>query len=92
MRAILTGDRIPVLSPICSYCRHQRGFRRCEAFAEEIPLTIWIGENNHRQPVEGDHGIRFEPLTAEQVADARARVQDSKLLEQIRAEREPAAR
>jgi hypothetical protein len=92
MRAILTGDRIPSLSPICSYCRHWQGYRRCDAFPEEIPLAIWIGENDHRQPVAGDHGIRFEPLTDEQVANARARVHGAKLLEQIRAEREPAAR
>jgi hypothetical protein len=92
MRAILTGDRAPALSPICSFCRHWQGDRRCDAFPEEIPLAIWIGENDHRQPIEGDHGIRFEPLTEEQVADLRARAAGSTLLERIRAEGEPAAR
>jgi hypothetical protein len=92
MRAVLTGDRIPTLSLVCSSCRHLRGFRRCDAFPEEIPLAIWVGENDHRLPVAGDHGIRFEPLTEEQMTNVRARVKGSKLLEQIRAERDPAAR
>ena len=92
MRAILTGDRIPALSPICTYCRHLLGIRRCDAFPEEIPFAIWVGENDHRQPVEGDHGIRFEPQTDEEVADLRARATGSEVLRRILAEREPAAR
>jgi hypothetical protein len=92
MRAVLTGDRVPALSPICSFCRHLRGFRRCDAFPDEIPLAIWTGENDHRRPVDGDHGIRFEPLTDQQLADRRTRAEDSALLDKIRAERVPAAR
>lgn len=55
---------IPKYSPVCSYCKHlEDGLkRRCTAFDSEfgIPLTIWNGENNHRQPFPGDGGIQFE--------------------------------
>lgn len=59
---------IPRYSPVCSFCRHLRGFRLCDAFGEApIPLDIWEGRNDHRAPVEGDHGIQFKPLTPRDV-------------------------
>ena len=34
----------------------------CETFGHQIPDAILMGEHNHRQPHEGDGGIRFEPI------------------------------
>jgi len=53
-------------SAICSYCRHYRPGegRTCAAFPVEdsIPLAIWQGTYDHRQPYEGDQGVLFEPV------------------------------
>lgn len=32
----------------------------CDAFPEGIPGTVWTGEVDHRQPVDGDGGLRWE--------------------------------
>lgn len=51
----------------CIFCEHFEGARTCEAFpdldneAGAIPLPIFDGEFDHRQPWPGDHGIRWEP-------------------------------
>ena len=34
---------------------------RCDAFPDDIPDAILDNEIDHRQPVEGDKGITFEP-------------------------------
>jgi len=46
-------------SEVCSRCKHLSVGRRYEykAFPDGIPAAIWLGENNHRQPFTGDHGI-----------------------------------
>lgn len=57
-------SHLPLYSPTCAHCRHLRSLamRCCDAFPEEygIPVEIWMGENAHRTPYPGDHGIRFE--------------------------------
>ena len=70
------GSSVPKYSSVCAFCRHlDRGsMRRCAAFAGEIPLEIWLGENGHRAPYPGDNGTTFE--WAPNVApDVRARVE-----------------
>lgn len=57
---------VPEYSTVCSYCRHALlAKRRCKAFAGEIPLEIWNGQNDHRAPFPGDNGIQFEPKKKE---------------------------
>lgn len=53
-------------SPVCAHCRHLDETTRfkCAAFPDGIPFAIWDGENPHTGPVDGDHGITFEPLVA----------------------------
>lgn len=51
-------------SSVCAWCSNwQRGERACKAFRDgSIPLAIWDGDNDHREPYPGDNGIRFERL------------------------------
>lgn len=57
--------QIPVYSPVCSYCKHLRvrvkEGRTCDAFEDGIPMSIWLGENDHADPFPGDNDIQFEP-------------------------------
>ena len=50
-------------SKICTHCSNMTDIvgRRCRAFPDGIPRPIWLGENNHKKPYPGDHGIRFDP-------------------------------
>ncbi|MEZ6094193.1 MAG: hypothetical protein R3C03_08125 [Pirellulaceae bacterium] len=52
---------LPLYSQICHRCIHlvNDEERRCRAFPDGIPKEIWIGENDHTQPVPGDGGILF---------------------------------
>lgn len=58
---------LPGISPVCSRCKHLRSFggRTCAAFPDGIPSVIWRGDNDHRKPHPGDHGIQFEPVEEE---------------------------
>lgn len=55
----------------CVECRHYLEDHRCSAF-EHIPVEIFLGEHDHREPYEGDNGIRFEPLEGSNDHDADA--------------------
>jgi hypothetical protein len=61
MSNFITMDSgIPDVSPICFDCVRETGYRKCEAFPDEIPLEIWLGDNNHKKPFPGDHGLQFK--------------------------------
>jgi hypothetical protein len=64
--------------PICSACARLEakpdaiGYR-CEAFPDAIPDAIYLDGADHRQPIEGDHGVRFvlaedDPMAASLLA------------------------
>jgi hypothetical protein len=55
-----------IYSPVCLFCRHfhlkGHGIHECDAFPDRIPDEIWRGDNDHKKPYPGDHGIRFEKV------------------------------
>lgn len=62
---VITIDRElerPQYSEICMRCKHfnPNNWGTCTAFKDEIPVEIWLGENDHQQPFPGDNGIQFE--------------------------------
>jgi hypothetical protein len=48
----------------CVMCAHYEGHKRCLAFPDGIPNSIWYTPGSHREPVEGDHGYQYTPLDA----------------------------
>jgi len=46
--------------PQCWMCRHAEG-AKCSAFPHGIPRDIRDNAVDHRLPIPGDNGIRFEP-------------------------------
>lgn len=51
-----------LVSP-CVTCRWYEGDFHCKAFKEKvIPKEIITARNDHREPYEGDNGIRYEPV------------------------------
>lgn len=50
----------------CTSCKHfnvdVREENVCTAFPDGIPREIFFGYNQHRGPVDGDHGIHWEPV------------------------------
>lgn len=60
------------LPPQCLSCAHwisplesDGSTQTCAAFPDEIPESIWWNQADHRDPYEGDHGIRWEPLVGD---------------------------
>jgi len=46
---------------ICVFCRHlSEDSTRCSAFPDGIPDEILFEGHDHRFPLDGDRGIRFE--------------------------------
>ncbi len=61
----------------CMHCKHlhdgdeylEDPFVSCDAFPDGIPGEIFEGENLHKEPYEGDNGIRFEESEEEDDED-----------------------
>ena len=62
------GDRLlwqdgDFLLSQCGCCRHKvRGTRTCAAFPEGIPTAVLINQLSHAEPIEGDNGLRLDPV------------------------------
>ncbi len=70
------SETFPPHPDICFKCKHYRGdnyiekkdnlegdhVNQCDAFPDEIPYEILIGENRHIKSFPGDHGIQFESI------------------------------
>jgi len=62
---------------MCSACKHDHivqgkittigSMPTCDAFWNGIPQKI-LDSGDHREPIEGDHGIRFDPVDDEAAA------------------------
>ena len=48
-------------SPQCGNCKHLQKDGTCTAFPKGIPYKILEAQHDHREPYEGDGGVRFEP-------------------------------
>lgn len=51
-----------IREPPCFHCQNYILWPYCLAFPNGIVQEVRDGENNHREPIEGDHGLQFEPI------------------------------
>jgi hypothetical protein len=50
-----------VIASQCLSCKHKNpGLGTCEAFPDGIRAPILQNHLDHREPIDGDHGIRWE--------------------------------
>lgn len=56
------------VDPQCYYCKHfhlaDKQKNACDAFPDGIPGGVFLNLLDHRKPIDGDHGIQFEPKDA----------------------------
>lgn len=57
---MIAGMSERAIGPECFRCRHIRSNYTCAAFTQGMPREIIEGFD-HREPLEGDSGIRFDP-------------------------------
>jgi len=50
----------------CATCKHNHGDVTCDAFPDGIPDVLLKPEGRHREPIDGDHGIQYEPIENEE--------------------------
>lgn len=57
-----------IRTTLCMQCKHRQPKEErdgklpvCAAFPTGIPFEIVVGELSHDHPIEGDHGIQYEP-------------------------------
>lgn len=55
----MSGESI-VNTPVCHDCAHWNEDLTCKAFPDGIPDIVLYGENDHKQPIEGDHGLQYK--------------------------------
>ena len=56
-------DNSPEAVGICHMCKHKYSVSPgCAAYPSDIPMDILLGRIDHRDPVNGDNGIQFEPI------------------------------
>jgi hypothetical protein len=63
-----------IAMPLCAGCKPSNRDGswdfRCAAFPDGIPEAITMSEADHREPFEGDRGIRFETIDDQATAYA----------------------
>ena len=64
------GYQMPSLSARAAVLLPPNPTGTCDAFPDHIPLAIWQGSADHREPYDGDHGIQFAAKTAQDAAYA----------------------
>ncbi len=62
---------ISILPSQCEACRHLRASGwQCDAFPTGIPVAMLTQGGDHRDPLPGDHGVRFEQRAGAEAAEA----------------------
>lgn len=49
---------------LCNKCKHRNKEKgnACAAFPDRIPKDVLFEKLDHHFPIDGDHGIQFEPI------------------------------